>query len=519
MIYSIERPGGILQPVDEKGAVWRFLPKNEPDIKPLFFANKSIVASLDDDLLKQVAETAEIPNLMHLGYTADVHVGHGTAIGTTMAAHLDDEPLISCSTVGVDIGCGISIMLTPLQAADLGGKPQLRQFIQEVEKLIKPGEGEKNNLKIDETELWTAVVHGLPHLGGRLAELSGVELDLDYVEDAALDAHELAKPFAIAGGDKEWRRPGAAISDKAWQRTVQTVGTLGGGNHFCEVQVLRVLPGKEELAAAWGLQNGQVAVMLHSGSRGGGHQIATDYERLMKAEMNKLKLPRPNKEVTFVPLHSPLGATYLFAQAVALNISRINRLLMRAFIRRALSSVYRVEGREVRLLYDIAHNYASLERDERLGRYLIHRKGATRALPPGHADNPPVYRQTGHPVLIPGSMGANSRSYILVGRESGRENLFTVNHGAGRSMSRREARDNITLEDFTRSLTYTEEDLAQLPFTMPVDEVMVNKRRLMQVVDEAPAAYKDADAVIDSVVGAGLAEVVAVCYPVAVIKG
>lgn len=334
-----------------------------------------------------------------------------------------------------------------------------------------------------------------------------------YIEDSHLHVVEAASASGIALKDAKEH-----ISRRAWQRTHTTVGTLGGGNHFLELQVVRVIPDMQELAKTWGLRDGQIVVMLHSGSRGGGHQIAQEYEKMMLAEMKARSLSRPNPEVAYVPLRTPLGAAYMLAQAFALNVSRLNRMLMRKAIRQAFSNVFGIKESEIELLYDIAHNFCACEEhhDEQ---YIVHRKGATKALPANHPGNSPAFAATGHPVVIPGSMGARSRSYILVGLPSGVANYYTVNHGAGRTMSRRQARQHIRMEEFEASLTYTEEELSELPFPMPVDRVMLNKRNLGEVIDEAPSAYKESREIIASVVGAGLAEVVAECLPIACIKG
>jgi tRNA-splicing ligase RtcB len=469
--------------------------------------------SMDDDLFVQALQTAQIPNLQHLGYTADAHVGKGTAIGTTMVGDLKEGVMISASTVGVDIGCGMSVQLTPLTVSDLQDRRAVRALIEEIARTIRPGEGKKNSLKLNAEELRLVASEGVAKIEGALARWADAADELPFVEGASLSAPAAAAHagwFEVSGRE--------AISPRAWERTMQTVGTLGGGNHFAEVQVIHITRGMEKLAKSWGLFDGQVVVMLHSGSRGGGHQIAEEHERQMIKEMTALSLPRPNRQMAYVPFHSVLGAAYMHAQTFALNISRINRMLMRKMIRQALERVYGVAQADIGLLYDIAHNYCAIEQ-QGARRYLIHRKGATRALPPGHPANPPAYRETGHPVLIPGSMGARSRSYILVGRETGVANYYTVNHGAGRAMSRTRARSTISMEEFSQSLTYREAELAALPFELPVQQVMLNKRNLKEVVDEAPDAYKEARAIIDSVVGAGLAEVVAECLPVACIKG
>ena len=513
-MYSIPTKVGKLVSVDRDQSRWNLISDTPVPITPQFFASRAIVETLEQDLLVQVLETAQIPNLTHLGYTADAHLGRGTAIGTTMVAKLNQNPMISASTVGVDIGCGVSVQLTPLRAEDLHDQPTIRSWMKIVEKAVRPGEGQKSPYKLHNDELWDAAVAGPAGVRGELANMLQADDEIPYIEDGHLHAVRVATSTT----GLKLKDPKKHISDRAWERTYTTVGTLGGGNHFLELQIVRIVPGMEDLARTWGLHDGQVVVMLHSGSRGGGHQIAQEYEKLMLAEMQARSLPRPNPEVAYIPLHTPLGAAYMMAQAFALNVSRLNRMLMRRAIRQAFDEIYGVKPADVRLLYDIAHNFCASE-EHNGQRYIVHRKGATKALPAGHMGNVPSYRSTGHPVIIPGSMGARSRSYILVGLPSGLVNYYTVNHGAGRTMSRNQARREITIEEFEASLTYTEEELSELPFSLPVNQVMLNKRDLKQVIDEAPSAYKESKEIIDSVVNAGLAKVVAECLPIACIKG
>jgi tRNA-splicing ligase RtcB len=508
-------PAGVgkLVAVDRDANRWNLIGDTPTPVTPQFFANQAIVKSLEDELLLQVLQTAQIPHLSHLGYTADAHLGRGTAIGTTMVANLDEEPMISASTVGVDIGCGLSVQLTPLSTYDLQDQSTIRSWMKLVEKAVRPGEGRKSPYKLNGDELWAAAVAGPASVRGSLARLLTAPEEGMHIEDSHLHAVAAASASGITLKDAKEH-----ISKRAWQRTHTTVGTLGGGNHFLELQVIRVMPGMNDLASTWGLRDGQVVVMLHSGSRGGGHQIAQEYEKMMLAEMKARSLPRPNPEIAYVPLHTPLGAAYMLAQAFALNVSRLNRMLMRKAIRQAFNTVYGINESEIELLYDIAHNFCACE-EHHGQQYLVHRKGATKALPADHPGNSPIFRTTGHPVIIPGSMGARSRSYILVGQPSGAVNYYTVNHGAGRTMSRRQARQRIGVEEFEASLTYTKEELSELPFSLPVSQVMLNKRDLREVIDEAPSAYKASKEIIDSVVGAGLANVVAECLPVACIKG
>jgi tRNA-splicing ligase RtcB len=301
------------------------------------------------------------------------------------------------------------------------------------------------------------------------------------------------------------RLPGAdpdAVSDRACLRGLHQVGSLGSGNHFLEVQVVdRVLD--RGVAAAFGLHPGRVCVMIHSGSRGLGHQVCSDHVRRMESAMSRYGIHVPDRQLACVPVCSPDGGAYLAAMAAAANYGRANRQLLSAAARAAFGRVVGTERLE--LLYDVSHNLAKLETHLVAGRprrLCVHRKGATRALPPGHPDLPADLAALGQPVLVPGSMG--TASYVLVG-EVGGDAFHSTCHGAGRTLSRTAARKRTSG--------------GALRLELAAAGVQVRAGSDRGLAEEAPFSYKDVDAVVEAVEHAGLARRVARLVPIGVVKG
>lgn len=275
-------------------------------------------------------------------------------------------------------------------------------------------------------------------------------------------------------------------------------------NHFIEIQYLDINEENEEIAKKWGLFNGQVIVMIHSGSRAWGAMLGREYTKLFKDAMNMWGVTNPDPNLIYAPINSREGRTYLNLMYSALNFAVSNRHMIAYGVLQGFKDVFGADF-EMPVLYDLMHNYA-LKEFHRNQPMLVHRKGATRALPAGHFLNPAAYKETGHPALIPGSMG--TASYIMVGREEGVKNFYSICHGAGRVRSRRATKEQVTVDEFAQSLRVGQDD-----------EILVNHRMLETILDECPQAYKDVDQIIDSVVGAKLASVVAKCKPMAVVKG
>jgi tRNA-splicing ligase RtcB len=411
----------------------------------------------------------------------DIHQGYGFPVGGVAATALPDG-VVSPGGVGYDINCGVRLLALPLSEAELG--PRREAFVHELSRAIPAGAGKHGVL-----ELGGAALDDVLREGPRaLVELGlGTEEDLDLTE---------------SGGRLPGAEP-AAVSERARQRGAGQLGTLGSGNHFVEVQRVELVH-DAAAAAAFGLREGQVTVLIHSGSRGLGHQVCTDYVRVMDVAMARYGIELPDRQLACAPASSPEGRAYLAAMAAAANFAFANRHAMAHAVRGAVA---RVLGSAVaagtRQVYDVAHNIAKTERHG--GRELcVHRKGATRAFPAGSREIPVCYRAVGQPVLIPGSMGTSS--FVLAGEPGSLEHSFgTTCHGAGRRLSRTGARKRIGGAELRRQLVG--------------QGIVVRCPSNKGLAEEAPFAYKDVERVVAVVERAGLARRVAQLRPLGVVKG
>jgi tRNA-splicing ligase RtcB len=463
----------------------------------MVFASRVLLPDLAADRsLEQVANVATLPGVVGASFAMpDVHWGYGFPIGGVAATDVEAGGVVSPGGVGFDISCGVRLLTTPLTHEELG--PRLRVLMDELARTVPRGMGPGAVWELaDDAEL-ARVLSG----GARYAVERGYgsERDLHRCEDQGV----------LAGAD-----PGV-VSDRAMARGLHQLGSLGSGNHFLEVQVVdRVVD--VDLAEAFGLRLGQVCVMIHSGSRGLGHQICTDHVDRMAVAMPRYGIEVPDRQLACVPVRSTEGRDYLAAMAAAANYGRANRQLLSEAVRAAMARVLGVA--EVDLLYDVSHNLAKLEthRVDGSPRLLcVHRKGATRALPPGHPDLPPEYAASGQPVLVPGSMG--TASYVLAGGGSGHgagaggtgdsvaSAFHSSCHGAGRTMSRHAATKLVSGATLRRELAGHG------------IEVRAGSNR--GFAEEAPFAYKDVDAVVETVERAGLARRVVRLVPIGVVKG
>ncbi|ADI02892.1 RtcB family protein [Syntrophothermus lipocalidus] len=451
-------------------------------VSGLVYASPALLEHVrGDNSLQQLAHAAQLPGVVEpvLGMP-DIHEGFGLPIGGVMA--VSEEGVISAGAVGMDINCGVRLLRTEL-SADSFDRPLLRKLMTEVEALVPTGVGKKGLHRGITARIFEEVVYQ-----GATAVVKagfGCPEDIERIEENG----------CLPGADL------AEVSREAIKRGSEQLGTLGGGNHFIELQrVDKVFD--PEVAERFGLFEGQLTVMIHTGSRGFGHQICTDYSKGHIPAAPRYGIELPSKGLACAPIDSAEGRSYYAAMACAVNYAFANRQIITADIRQAFVQVLglRLEDIGLQVVYDVAHNIAKWE--EHGGRrLLVHRKGATRALPPGHPANPPVYRGTGHPALVPGSMG--TASYVLVGTDLAAESFFSVNHGAGRTLSRSAAERSITKEEFEASM----------------GEILYNTRNFRDVVDEAPQAYKDIEEVVDTLVEIGLTRKIARMMPMAVIKG
>lgn len=436
-----------------------------------------------DRSLEQVVNVATLPGIVEASFAMpDLHWGYGFPIGGVAATDVEADGVVSPGGVGFDISCGVRLLLSPLDQADL--MPRLTPLMDDLERVVPKGMGRGAvwDLSAD-AELADILV------GGAVVAVDrgfGVERDLARCEDGG----------RLAGADPE------AVSDRALLRGLHQVGSLGSGNHFLEIQVVDQIF-DEHVASTFGMHLGQVCVMIHSGSRGLGHQVCSDHVDRMAAAMARYGIVVPDRQLACVPVRSPEGGAYLSAMAAAANYGRANRQLLTMAARDAFARVVGTE--QLDLLYDVSHNLAKLEThlvDGRERLLCVHRKGATRALPPGHPGLPTDLRGVGQPVLVPGSMG--SASYVLVGTSEGGA-FHSACHGAGRVMSRTAARKRTSGAALRRELAAA--------------GIVVRAGSNRGLVEEAPFSYKDVDVVAATVERAGLARRIARLVPIGVIKG
>jgi tRNA-splicing ligase RtcB (3'-phosphate/5'-hydroxy nucleic acid ligase) len=463
---------------------WRIDRSGAMRVPGVVFATEELLPELAHDRsLEQVVNVATLPGIVGASFAMpDVHWGYGFPIGGVAATNLAVGGVVSPGGVGFDISCGVRLLVSPWHRDELA--PRLPALMDELARTIPRGMGRG--------AVWNiAADHEL-----RQILVGGAAYAVDRGHGTAADLRRCEDGGVLAGADPD------IVSDRALARGLHQVGSLGSGNHFLEVQAVdQILD--PSVAAAFGLERGQVCVMIHSGSRGLGHQICTDHVRRMEAAMSRYRIDVPDRQLACVPARSPEGAAYLAAMAAAANYGRANRQLLTIAARRAAARI--VGTGELCLLYDVSHNLAKLETHpvEGTPRLLcVHRKGATRALPPGHPDLPPDLAPVGQPVLVPGSMG--TASYVLVGASTA-DAFHSSCHGAGRTMSRHAALKRT-------SATRLRRELAAAGI-----EIRAGSNR--GLVEEAPISYKDVDVVVDTVERAGLARRVARLVPLGVVKG
>jgi tRNA-splicing ligase RtcB len=447
------------------------------------FADAELLDAIrGDDSLVQLQNVATLPGITGAALAMpDIHSGYGFPVGAVAATELPDG-VVSPGGVGYDINCGVRLLALPLTAGELGDRKQ--QLVHEISRLVPTGTGTGGGLELRAGGLERVLRQG-PR---RLVEQGiGTPEDVERTE---------------SGGRLDGADP-AEVSERARTRGAGQLGTMGSGNHFIEVQrVERVF--EPEAAAAYGLEEGVVTVLIHSGSRGLGHQVCTDFVRRMDAALGRHGIRLPDRQLSCAPASSAEGLAYLAAMAAAANFAWANRHVMADGVRRAVRHVLGAGAADgTRQVYDVAHNVAKRERhDER--DVLVHRKGATRAFPAGHPDIPEAYQSVGQPVFIPGSMGTSS--FVLAGRPGAMERSFgTVCHGAGRALSRTRARKQIGGAELRRQL-----EQAGITVRCPSNKGLA---------EEAPFAYKDVEKVVEVVERAGLAARVAQLRPLGVVKG
>ncbi len=436
-----------------------------------------------DRSLEQLQNVATLPGIREAALAMpDIHQGYGFPVGGVAAT----EPpggVISPGGVGYDINCGVRLLALPLTAAELDGR--IESLVHEIFRRVPVGTGYGGSLHLAHGALDRVLVDGPSVLFSEHG--IGTPRDVEHTESGG----------CLPGADP------TGVSERARARGADQLGTLGSGNHFLEVQRVAEIVDPQS-AAAFGLRRGQVTVLIHSGSRGLGHQVCTDHVHGMDAALARYGITLPDGQLACTPLSSPEGRRYMGAMAAAANFAFANRATLAHRVREAIARVLGAQvSRETRQVYDVAHNVAKLERHH--DRILcVHRKGATRAFPPGSDEIPTAYRAVGQPVFIPGSMGTSS--FVLAGRQGAMERSFgTACHGAGRRMSRVRARREITGAELRRRLE--------------AQGIVVRCPSNRGLAEEAPFAYKDVERVVAVVEQAGLAGRVAQLVPLGVVKG
>ncbi|MCR4427011.1 MAG: RtcB family protein [Firmicutes bacterium] len=479
---------GPLEKVDEYR--WRVPTAYKPGMKVdgIAFADAAgIEAARRGDALEQLANSACLPGIQVAALAMpDIHSGYGFPIGGVGATDAETG-VITPGGIGFDINCGVRLLRTNLSAREV--TPHVQRLVDRLYRDIPSGTGSKGPIKLDAEEVRKVLEEGA---AWAVRAGYGSEEDLEYTEERG----------RMNGADAR------AVSERAIQRGMPQLGTMGSGNHFLEIQVVEEVidPGA---AQAFGLYEGQVVIMIHSGSRGLGHQVCTDYLESMQGAVAKYGISVPDRQLACAPLKSPEGARYFAAMACAANFAWANRQCIMHWTRQAVASELgsTPSALGMTLLYDVCHNIAKLEDhviQGRRTRVLVHRKGATRAFPPGHPDVPAAYRRVGQPVIVPGDMGRNS--YVLLGTERAMQIAFgSTCHGAGRLMSRNEALRNRKADEVREALR----------------EAGVYARAASRgsLVEEAPEAYKDVNDVVNITHKAGISLKVAKLRPLGVVKG
>jgi len=453
-----------------------------------FYADPMLLSgAMEDKSLEQLVNTATLPGIVKYALAMpDIHQGYGFPIGGVVATQLPDG-VISPGGVGYDINCGVRLLATHLHREEV--EPYLDDLASALYANCPSGVGKGGNIKLKAGELERLMEEGSRWALGR-----------GYATEADLERTE--EDGCLAGADA------SKVSHRAKERGKDQVGTLGAGNHFIEVDVVAEVF-DQAAAERMGLFAGQVAAQIHCGSRGFGHQICSDYVNRFQQAVHKYAINLPDRELVCAPLSSPEGQDYLAAMKAAANYAFANRQVLTHHIRRSFEQALagKIKKHGVYQIYDIAHNMAKVEEHDVDGRRMkvcVHRKGATRAFGPGTPVLPGVYRDIGQPVLVPGSMG--TASWVLVGTEASMVQAFgSTCHGAGRTMSRAKAKKTIWGTELRQE--------------MESAGIHVRAGSMSGFAEEAPAAYKDVDQVVEVVHGAGLARKVARLVPMAIIKG
>lgn len=453
----------------------------------IIYLDEVLEKELEKDAIDQVANVATLPGIVGSSLAMpDIHTGYGFSIGGVAAFDLK-EGIISPGGVGYDINCGVRLLRTNLEKEDVA--PRVKELVENFYRDIPTGVGSKGKLRLNSDEHRKVLLQGARWV---VEQGFGVKEDLEHIESGG----------CIEGADPD------LISDKAYERGKAQLGTLGSGNHFTEIQYVDEVY-DEQTANALGLFKNQATVMIHTGSRGFGHQVCTDFLEVMQRAVQKYGINLPDRELACAPFDSPEARDYLASMRAAANFAWANRQFIMHWVKESFMNVFQTGPKALgmSLIYDVAHNIAKIEEHIVNGRkmkLIVHRKGATRAFPPGHPELPAAYKNIGQPVIIPGDMGR--ASFVLIGTERGMQEAFgSTCHGAGRLMSRHQAIRRAKGRSIRREM----EDRG----------IIVRVAGRETLAEEMPEAYKDVSNVVDVVHNAGLSKKVVKLRPLGVIKG
>ncbi|MFC1894440.1 RtcB family protein [Candidatus Dependentiae bacterium] len=459
--------------------------RSDMKVPARFFASEQILKDIFlDRSLQQLINVATLNGIVGHAYAMpDMHEGYGFPIGGVAATKFNTG-VISPGGIGYDINCGVRLLKSNLNFNDV--KNKLESLSREFFHCVPSGVGRGGKLKLSSQELDDLLKNGVQWM---LKNGYATQHDITNIESNG----------RLTNADPN------SVSEHAKKRGLNQIGTLGAGNHFVEIDYVEKIFDKKA-AQIFGIHENQITILIHTGSRGLGHQVATDYIKTMMQVMSKYGIELPDRELACVPFNSPEGTNYFNAMSAAANFAWCNRQMITHNIRQAWKKEIG-QKEELSLLYDVAHNIAKIEThkiDGKNQKVIVHRKGATRAFPPNHPEIPQQYKEIGQPVLIPGSMG--TASYILAGTQKGMHQSFgSTCHGAGRRMSRRAARKEIHGKT--------------LKIELENKGILIRSGSIPGLAEEAPIAYKDIDDVVQIVDQAGIAKKVARLKPCAAIKG
>ena len=454
----------------------------------IIYANEDMINSIrKDNAPEQVANVTTLPGIVGKSLAMpEIHWGYGFPIGG-IAATDAEKGVISPGGVGFDINCGVRLIRTNLHVDDLS-KEKIRELVDKMFENVPSGLGSKAKVRLNKNELEEVL-----EMGARWGVENGYgwEKDLEVLEENG--CMDIADP--------------SQVSNKAKERGKSQVGSLGAGNHFLEIQKVEEIF-DEKAAKIFGIEKGQITVMIHTGSRGCGHQICTDHLRVLEGAVRKYGIKLPDRQLACAPVNSPEAQSYFKAMACAANFAWCNRQMIVHWVRQSFEKVLNesAENLGMDIVYDVCHNIAKLEEHEIDGEkrmVCVHRKGATRSFGPGSEEIPSKYRDVGQPVLIPGDMG--TESYLLHGTKEAEKTFGSTCHGAGRVMSRTRARKNWRGESVGKELNKK--------------GIYVHPASWKVMAEECPDAYKDVSKVVNVTHGAGISLKVAKMVPLGVVKG